>query len=89
MPDEDIRREQARAAIRNRKLPTSEATRTWGGKGLGALCVVCGVPVTSDEMEIEAQFAHDGASPGLDKFTLHVRCFAAWELERTKVVPAD
>jgi hypothetical protein len=43
---------------------------------------VCGKPVAKDEMEMEVQFAHDGDSPGLDKFHLHVRCFAAREFER-------
>jgi len=32
----------------------------------------------------EIQFAHDGARPGLERFHVHVRCFAAWEFERTK-----
>jgi hypothetical protein len=39
-------------------------------------------------MEFEIEFAHgegNGNEPGLDKFHIHVRCFAAWELERTKV----
>jgi hypothetical protein len=35
-------------------------------------------------MEYELQFAHDGAPPQLDRFHLHIRCFAAWEMERTK-----
>jgi hypothetical protein len=35
-------------------------------------------------MELEIQFARDWDNPGLDKFHLHVRCFAAWEFERTK-----
>ncbi|HEY7651166.1 MAG TPA: hypothetical protein VID04_19370 [Methylomirabilota bacterium] len=35
-------------------------------------------------MEFEIQFAHDGSAPGLDKFHLHVRCFAAWEFERAR-----
>ncbi len=30
------------------------------------------------------QFAYDGDAPGLDKYHLHIRCFAVWELERTK-----
>jgi hypothetical protein len=34
-------------------------------------------------MEFEIEFAHDGVMPGLDKFHVHIRCFAAWELERT------
>jgi hypothetical protein len=49
---------------------------------------VCGLPITKDEKEIEVQFAHDGATPGLDKYSLHVRCFAAWEFERVKAAPA-
>ena len=38
--------------------------------------------MTRDEMEFEIQFEHDGAMPGLDKFHVHIRCFAVWELER-------
>ena len=43
------------------------------------------LPVTKNEMEFEIQFAHDGDSPGLDKYHVHIRCFAAWEFERRKV----
>jgi hypothetical protein len=37
-------------------------------------------------MEFEIQFdrAFEGDSPGLDKFHVHTRCFAAWELVRTE-----
>jgi hypothetical protein len=45
---------------------------------------VCGLPVTKDQLEFEIQFARDGDNPGLDKFHVHVRCFAAWEFERNK-----
>jgi hypothetical protein len=40
--------------------------------------------VTRDELEFEIQFEHDGAQPGLDRFHVHIRCFAAWEFERNK-----
>jgi hypothetical protein len=46
---------------------------------------VCERPVTKDEMEFEIRFAHEGSEPGLDKYHVHVRCFAAWEFERNKV----
>jgi len=46
---------------------------------------VCELPVKKDELEFEIQFAHDGDNPGLDKFHVHIRCFAAWELERGQV----
>jgi hypothetical protein len=84
MPDESLIREKAREAVRSGKLPPREADRTWGGPGVGALCAVCGLPVTKDQLEFEIQFAHDGDSPGLDKFHVNVRCFAAWEFERNK-----
>ena len=85
MADEPILREKARAVIQSGKLPSRAPDRTWGGPGVGARCEICGVPVTSDEMEFEIQFARDGDNPGLDKFHVHIRCFAAWEFERGKV----
>ena len=86
MPDEPVLRAKARAAVQNGKLPGRKADRTWGGPGVGAECAVCELPVTKDQMEFEIQFARDGDHPGLDKFHVHVRCFAAWEFERTKAV---
>lgn len=84
MPDEARLREQAREAIQNRKPPARAADRTWGGPGEGLEYAVCQRPVTKSEMELEIQFAHDGDSPGIDKYHVHVRCFAAWEFERDK-----
>jgi hypothetical protein len=80
--DEDSVREKARTAINDGKLPNRRPDRTWGGPGVGAGCAVCGTPVGKDEMEFEIQFARDGDNPGLDKFHVHIRCFAAWEFER-------
>ena len=80
--DEDTLREKARAAVQDGKIPSRRPDRTWGGPGVGAICSICGLPVRSSEMEFEIQFARDGDSPGLDKYHLHIRCFAAWELER-------
>ena len=80
MHDEQILRERARAAIRTGKLPARTPDRTWGGPGVGAECRICGERVRASEMEFEIQFAHDG---DLDKYHLHIRCFAAWEFERS------
>jgi hypothetical protein len=82
MPDEKILRDKARAAVRDGKLPSRRPDRTWGGPGVGATCSVCDLPVERDEMEFEIQFARDGNNPRLDKFHVHIRCFAAWEFER-------
>jgi CheY-like chemotaxis protein len=48
------------------------------------MCVICDLPVQRDQMEFEIQFARDGENPGLDKFHVHIRCFAAWEFERRR-----
>ena len=85
MPDEAILRAKARAVVQAGKLPSRRPDRTWGGPGVDAPCAVCDLPVKSSELEFEIQFARDGDNPGLDKFHVHVRCFAAWEFERNKV----
>jgi hypothetical protein len=82
MSDEVIARERARAAIQSGKIPLRRPDRTWGGPGVGASCVVCDQPITRDQLELEIEFERVG---GLDKFHVHLRCFSAWELERTKV----
>jgi hypothetical protein len=84
-PDAPVRpdplREKARRAIQVGDIPNCGPNRTWGGRGGGARCIVCGVPVTPEETEIEMEFLHDDAV-GADNFHAHVPCFAAWELER-------
>jgi len=82
VPEEFIFREKAREAIRSGKLPSRRPDRTWGGTGAGAPCPVCGEIVTKDQLEIEVEFDRDGSNPGVGDFHIHVRCFAAWELER-------
>jgi hypothetical protein len=84
MPDEAILREKARKAIQSGRMPRHPPDRTWGGPGVGAACAVCEKPVTKAELEFEIQFARDGSDPVLDRFHVHLRCFAAWEFERSK-----
>lgn len=83
MPEETALRAKAKEVIRTGKLPNRRPDRTWGGAGVGARCTICGEPVTKEQLEFKVQFAFDGGTPGLDKFHVHVRCFAAWEFERT------
>jgi hypothetical protein len=84
MPDESALRAKARAAVQAGKLPARTPDRTWGGPGVGAPCAICQLPVTKEQMEFEIQFAHDrqNLEAGLDKYHVHIRCFAAWEFER-------
>ena len=84
MPAEPNLHEQAREAFQSGKIPRGGPDSIWRVPGVGARCVVCEKPVTKDQMEFELQFARDGASPDRDKYHFHIRCFAAWELERSK-----
>lgn len=87
-PMEEQEEQQIRAKVRDvlraGKLPNRRPGRTWGGPGVGVPCAVCDLPVTQEQLELEIQFAHDGGNPGLDKYHVHVRCFAAWEFERRR-----
>ena len=82
MPDERLLRVKARAAVESGKLPLRRPDRSWGVPGVGTTCAVCDEPVTKGQSEIEIHFVRDGDNPGLDRFHLHMRCFAAWEFER-------
>jgi hypothetical protein len=84
MPDEAPLREFARFAIRDGRLPRRDPAQIWGGPGVGAFCGVCEKPITQDQLEYEFEFAGDGDNPKRDKVHFHLRCFAAWEFERTK-----
>jgi len=85
MPGEPELREKAREAIRGGRLPGTRASRTFGGPGSGATCVVCGGPIPRSDTEYELEFNRHGVVPGFDRYYLHYRCFVAWELERTEV----
>ena len=85
MPDEPLLREKAREGITSGRLPRQPANRTWGGPGTGGNCAVCAKPVPAAEMEFEVEIDQPGGARVA--FRAHVRCFAAWEFERTKRTP--
>jgi len=82
MPDESLLRGQARYAIRSGKLPSRQPDRTWGGPGVGVVCIICDQRVAQDQMEFAIGFAGDETMPGVDTYRVHLHCFAAWEFER-------
>jgi hypothetical protein len=82
MDDERMVREKAREVIRSGKLPDRRPDRMWGGAAARADCAICGAPLRPDEVEFEIEFVRNGEGSGADRYHLHTRCFAAWELER-------
>jgi hypothetical protein len=79
---ESALREKAREVLQAGTLPNRRPDRTWGGRGVGADCTICGVRVTPDELEFELEFARNGDRPALDKYHVHIRCFSIWDTER-------
>lgn len=75
-------REKAREVIQAGKLPNRRPDRTWGGPGAGACCTICNAPLKQDEVELEIEFARGVNHAAVDKYHVHVRCFAAWNVER-------
>jgi hypothetical protein len=75
-------REKAREAIRGGAMPTITPDRRFGATGIGELCAVCGERIGRNQMEMEIEFNRHGATPGIDRYHLHPRCYAAWESER-------
>jgi hypothetical protein len=88
MSDEEIFRAKARERLQSGELPRHYGTRHLEGHGCGAPCAVCGEPITRGQLELEIEFSQNGAGlPGAVTYHCHIRCFAAWQFERTKVMP--
>jgi hypothetical protein len=85
LPDEAILRDKARAAIHAGRLPSRRPDRTWGGAGSGEICIVCGESIERHELELEMEFRQHDDTSIVQSCHAHLRCFAAWELERTKI----
>ncbi|MGH7305384.1 MAG: hypothetical protein ACRELZ_19035 [Candidatus Rokuibacteriota bacterium] len=79
MSDEDIPGERASQGVPAVRLPNRRPDRMWGGPGAGADCAICGKPAKSDAVEFEIEFVRDGTDSGLDKYHVHIHCFAKWE----------
>jgi hypothetical protein len=84
MPNEHRIRALARNILQAGLLPRRGPDGTWGGKGVDVPCPICGERIGPDQLEYELQFRQEGATPDVDLFHLHLRCFAPWEMERTK-----
>jgi hypothetical protein len=82
MIDEGALREKAREAVQTGKLPNRHPLCTWGGSGFGGSCAICDNLVKPDELEYEVQFDEIDGSAASTGYHIHVRCYAAWELER-------
>jgi hypothetical protein len=65
--------ETIRAKILTGDLPSTKFDRTWYGRGQGALCSARALPVTTNQIEVEGDLAHQR---GASRF--HHDCFDLW-----------
>lgn len=79
---DDVLYKKAREALRTGRLPNRMPDRSWGGKGLGATCRICGATIDHDELEFELEFHNEAAA--IRRCYVHVRCFHAWAYERRR-----
>ena len=84
MPNEQRIRALARNIVQAGLMSRRDPDGTWGGTGVDVPCAVCGERIRPDQVECELQFTHNAATRNVDLFHLHLRCLAAWEMERTK-----
>lgn len=82
-------RKQARDLIERGRLPITRPKGTWGGRGSGARCALCGLKIDFAEAEIEAEFAGARDASRLDKLYFHGCCFAEFEFERDRLRAAS
>ena len=85
---QDLRR-RARDALHAETLPGVQPDRSWGGRGTGELCPVCGCSVDPGESEVELEFAAMGVGNDTRAFHLHLPCFTAWEFARKDYAGCD
>jgi hypothetical protein len=85
MPSEQNLRALAREHLQAKTLPRRDPEYAGEGPGIGLPCRLCREPITVDQVEYELHVTSAGAAPWVERIRLHRRCFAAWEMERTRL----
>ena len=82
--EQELRR-KALAALQAGVIPRDPPRQIWGGSGSGEVCPVCGMATKPSEMELEVEFASVKGGSVARAFSLHMPCFAAWEMVRNQL----
>ena len=78
--DDASLRARAREAIESGALPRDQPLHTWGGRGTGRHCDVCGRAIPPAETELELEFVAAGRP--LPLLRMHPQCFMVWQQVR-------
>ena len=82
MDDEQSLRRRARAKIEGREVPNRSPMRLWGGPPGSVACALCDRTLPSSELAVTLLFEPLTLDVRGELFHFHLRCMAAWELER-------
>jgi hypothetical protein len=80
--NEERLRDRIRQGLQDGSLPREPPARTWGGRGSGAPCAICGAPINPDQPEFEFEYGRVGNGNGPANLHVHVPCCSVWESER-------
>jgi hypothetical protein len=80
-------RQKAHDAIMAGRLPVRSPTAVWGGPGTGRGCAVCAEVISPEGLGFELEFRADHAVE-VELHDVHLWCFAAWEHECQRFLPA-
>ena len=78
--DDALLRARVREALQSGALPRDDPLHTWGGRGTGRECDVCGRAIPASETELELEFVVSGSASRVHR--MHPRCFIAWQQVR-------
>jgi hypothetical protein len=83
MDDERSLRRRARAKIDRAEIPNRSPIRLWGGPPGSVTCAICDRPLPHSELAVTVLFEPLTLDVRGEVYHLHLRCFAAWEFERS------
>lgn len=60
-------------------LPYREPLKMWASRGTGVLCSLCGVPITAQDIEYEAELL--APLGNAHELHFHLTCYGVWEAQ--------
>lgn len=76
----DPRRDLAKCAIDEGRIPAQIPDDMWGGRGTGRPCAVCREPISPEEAELQVH-VRPTARGKATVLSVHGTCGAAWRIE--------
>jgi len=82
------RRDLAKCAIDEGRVPARLPDDTFGGRGTGRPCAVCRLPISAEEADLLVHVPRVGRAKAV-VFHVHGSCAAAWRIEVAALAQAS